>query len=85
MLQDKSHGINCNAGSGYFSDVCHILGHPSGLYPISNGVVTVQEDPSPDGFPEDEANRENIKSHDKPKGSSHVTQLSTIEDPTVVL
>ena len=43
MSQDNSHGSNRDAGSGYSSGVCKILGHPNGLGPVSNGLATVQE------------------------------------------
>ena len=66
-------------------DACKILVYPNGLHPVLNGVVTVQEDLSLDGFPGLKANRQNVKSRGKPKGSPHVTRLSMIADPPVVL
>ena len=55
MSQDKSHGSNRDAGSGYSRDVREILGHPNGLCPVSNGVATVQEESSSDVLSGDEA------------------------------
>ena len=84
-LKDKSHGSNCDAGSGYLCNIRQILRHPNELRPVSNGVVTVQEDLSPDCFPEVEANQQTNKSHGKSKKSCHVTRLTIIADLTTVL
>ena len=85
MSQDNIHGSNRNAGSGYLSDVCKILGHPNGLRSVSNGVATVQEEPSSDVLSGDEAHRQNINLYGEPKGSCHATRLSAIADPTIGL
>lgn len=85
MSRDKIHGSNRNAGSGYLSDVGKILGHPDGFRPVSNGVATVQKDTYSDDFPGDEANSQNVNWHGEPKGSCHLTQLSTLADLTAVL
>ena len=85
MSQDNSHGSNCDAGSGYSSDVHKILGHPNGLRPVSNGFATVQEESSSDVVSGDEAHRQNVNLHGEPRGSCHVTRLSTIADPTIWL
>ena len=59
ISQDTVYGRDHDAGSDYTSDNCEILGYPNRLRPVSNGIVTVQEDSSSGGFSGVETKRQN--------------------------